>query len=62
MLKMPLKPPLKTTNKKMILIKVNDKVVHKTQNKKEAFSILNKVFARGLTDVYMCGGKIGSWK
>ena len=46
----------------MILIKVNDKVVHKTKNKKEAFSILKKVFARGLTEVYMCGGKIGSWR
>ena len=46
----------------MISIKVNDKVAHKTQNKKEAFSIIKKVFARGLTDVYMYGGKIGSWR
>lgn len=46
----------------MISIKVNDKVVHKTQNKKEAFSAIKQLFARGLTEVYMYGGKIGSWR
>ena len=62
MLKMPLKPPLKTTNKKMISIKVNDKVAHKTQNKKEAFNAIKQLFARGQKEVYMYGGKIGSWR
>lgn len=62
MLKMPLKPPLKTTNKKMISIKVNNKVVHKTQNKKEAFNAIKQLFARGQKEIYMCGGKIGSWR
>ena len=62
MLKMPLKPPLKTTNKKMISIKVNDKIVHKTQNKKGAFSAIKQLFARGQKEVFMYGGKIGSWR
>ena len=46
----------------MISIKVNDKVAHKTQNKKEAFNVIKQLFARGKKEIYMCGGKIGSWK
>ena len=35
---------------------------HKTQNKKEAFNVIKQLFARGQKEIYMCGGKIGSWK
>ena len=33
-----------------------------TQNKKEAFSAIKQLFARGQKEVYMYGGKIGSWR
>ena len=46
----------------MISIKVNDKIVHKTQNKKEAFSAIKQLFARGQKEVYMYGVRIGSWR
>ena len=34
----------------------------KTQNKKEAFNAIKQLFARGQKEIYVYGGKIGSWR
>jgi|TARA_Y100000389_G_C17319562_1_gene442305 hypothetical protein len=42
-------------------IKIKDKVVHKTDNKKEALRIIAKIFRDGHEEVSLHGGRIGSW-
>ena len=43
-------------------IKVKDKVVHKTDNMKEALKIVGKIFRDGHEEVALHGGKLGRWR
>ena len=43
-------------------IKLGQKIVFKTNNKKEAFKVIKDIFSKGHTDVYLHGGRIGSWR
>ena len=48
--------------KRMIYyIKIKDEVVHRTDNMKEALKIVAKIFRDGHEEVYLHGGRIGSW-
>ena len=45
----------------MYYIKIKDEVVHRTDNMKEAFKIVAKIFRDGHEEVYLHGGRIGKW-
>ena len=42
-------------------IKIKDKVVHRTNNLKEALQAIKTLYTRGHTDIYLYGGRIGKW-
>ena len=42
-------------------IKIKDKVVHKTNDKKKALQVIAKIFRDGHGEVFLHGGKIGKW-
>ena len=42
-------------------IKVKDKVIHKTNDRKEALSVITKIFHNGHGEVFLYGGRIGKW-
>ena len=42
-------------------IKINNKVVHKTNDKKNALQIIAKIFRDGHEEVFLHGGRIGKW-
>ena len=42
-------------------IKIRDKVVHKTTDKKEALRVIAKIFHDGHGEVSLYGGKLGKW-
>lgn len=49
---------------KMIMtyyIKIKDEIVHKTSSPKEALKIISKIFRDGHEEVYLHGGRIGTW-
>lgn len=46
----------------MYTIKVDGKIVHRTNDWKEALKAVKEVFGRGFDDVYLSGGKIGYWR
>ena len=43
-------------------IKIKDKVVHRTDDMKKALRVISQVFRKGHEDVYLYGGRIGSWR
>ena len=43
-------------------IKVKEKLVHKTDNMKEALSVVSQLFKKNQTEVYLHGGKLGRWR
>ena len=43
-------------------IKIKDKVVHKTDNMKEALKIVGKIFRDGHEEVSLHGGRLGKWR
>ena len=43
-------------------VKLKDKIVLKTNEKQEALHIIATIFKQGRDDVYLIGGKIGSWR
>ena len=45
----------------MIIIKVKNQS-KKVRDKKEAFNVIKQLFSRGHSEIYMCGGKIGTWR
>ena len=49
-------------NMKKYHIKIKDKVVHKTDNMKEALKIIGKIFRDGHEEVFLYGGKLGRWR
>ena len=42
-------------------IMIGRKVVHKTNDLKNALKTISQIFRGGHTDVYLYGGKFGSW-
>ena len=42
-------------------IKIKDKVVHRTDNMKEALKIIAATFRDGQEEVYFHGGRLGNW-
>ena len=40
---------------------IGNEVVHRTNDLKNALSTISKIFNDGHTDVYLYGGKLGSW-
>ena len=42
-------------------IKIKDKVVHRTDNMKEALKITAKIFRDGHEEVSFHGGRLGKW-
>ncbi len=42
-------------------IKIKDKLVHKTNDKKKALSVIAKIFRDGHGEISLHGGKIGKW-
>jgi hypothetical protein len=46
----------------MYRIKIGQKTVFKTNDLKKAFNIILDIFRKGHTDVYLHGGRIGSWR
>lgn len=46
----------------MFAVIVKGKVVHRTNDWKEALKAVKEVFNRGFDDVILSGGKIGSWR
>ena len=49
-------------NMKKYHIKIKDKVVHKTDNMKEALKIGGKIFRDGHEEVALYGGRLGKWR
>ena len=49
-------------NMKKYHIKIKDKVVHKTDNMKEALKIVGKIFRDGHEEVSLYGGRLGKWR
>ena len=43
-------------------IKIKDKVVHRTDDKKKALQVITKIFRDGHGEVSLHGGKIGKWR
>ena len=43
-------------------IKLGQKTVFKTNNIKEAFKVIKDIFRKGHEDVYLYGGRLGSWR
>ena len=43
-------------------IKINNKVVHKTNDLKKALQIVGKIFRDGHEEVSLHGGRIGKWR
>ena len=48
-------------NMKKYHIKIKNKVVHRTDNMKEALKIVGKIFRDGHEEVSLHGGKLGKW-
>ena len=46
----------------MYTVKIGQKLVFKTSKLKEAFRVVRDILNKGQTDVYLYGGRIGSWK
>ena len=44
------------------IIKIGQKTVFKTNNKKEALKVILDIFRKGHEDVYLYGGRLGSWR
>jgi len=44
-----------------IHIKIKDEVVYRTNDLHDALKTISKIFNDGHTDVYLFGGKLGSW-
>ena len=49
-------------NMKKYHIKIKNKVVHRTDNMKEALKIVGQIFRDGHEEVSLYGGKIGKWR
>ena len=45
----------------MYYIKIKEEVVHRTDNKKEALKVITKIFNDGHEEVFLHGGRLGSW-
>jgi hypothetical protein len=43
-------------------IKIGDKIVFKTNDLKKALHVIVDIFSKGHDDVYLLGGRIGSWR
>ena len=43
-------------------IKIKDKVVRRTNDKKKALGVITKIFRDGHGEVFLYGGKIGKWR
>ena len=43
------------------LIKIGEKLVYKTDDLQQALKIIVQIFHDGHNDVYLIGGKLGSW-
>jgi hypothetical protein len=43
-------------------VKIGQKAVFKTSKLKEAFRVVRDILRKGQTDVYLYGGRIGSWR
>ena len=48
-------------NMKKYHIKIKDKVVHKTDEKKKALQVITKIFRDGHGEVSLHGGRLGKW-
>jgi len=46
----------------MYTVKIGQKSVFKTSKLKEAFRVVRDILNKGQTDVYLYGGRIGSWR
>jgi len=46
----------------MYKIYIKNEVVLRTKDKKKALKVLSKIFKDGHSDVYLYGGRIGSWQ
>ena len=57
-----MKMTLMIWNMKKYHIKIKNKVVHKTDNMKEALKIVGQIFRDGHEEVSLYGGKIGKWR
>ena len=42
-------------------IKIKDKVVHRTDEKKKALQVIAKIFRDGHGEVSLHGGRLGKW-
>ena len=43
------------------IIKVKQDTVYETNDLKKALSIITNLFKKGHADIYLYGGKLGSW-
>ena len=43
-------------------IKIGDKIVFKTNDLKKALHVIVDIFSKGHDDVYLLGGRIGTWR
>jgi len=43
-------------------VKIGQKTVFKTNNLKEALKVISDIFRKGHEDVYLHGGRLGSWR
>lgn len=46
----------------MYRIKIGQQTVFKTNDLKEAFKVIKDIFNKGHEDVYLYGGRLGSWR
>lgn len=43
-------------------IRIDDKLIHRTDNLKEALKVVAELFRKGHTEVFLDGGKLGKWR
>ena len=46
----------------MLYVKIEQKIVFKTKNLKEALKVVADIFRKGHDDVSLYGGRLGKWR
>ncbi len=42
-------------------IKIRQNTIHRTNDLKQALKTISSLFKKGHTEVYLCGGRLGTW-
>ena len=42
-------------------IKIRQNTIHRTNDLKQSLKTISSLFKKGHTEVYLCGGRLGTW-